>query len=138
MYHWERGTRRVPPDVAVWARALRLPPCDPACAATPGALLRYLDKHRMRCIELGDFIGVHESTVERWIERRTPIPPVVQVWLRAGCPPYWNWGPPGPEERRFRYPGKPLSVQPRLRANYMGGRPHKARIVQRWKGKRAG
>jgi DNA-binding transcriptional regulator YiaG len=128
---WEAGRSAVPEPVAAWARAIGAPPNTHHYGGTVAGLIKYLQAHGMRCIELAVFLGIHESTVIYWLQGRTKIPPPIQVWLRAGAPSFWeHWGPPGTEQR-YRAAGKSTYRATRNRPYMLSGRAQPPRLVPR-------
>jgi DNA-binding transcriptional regulator YiaG len=93
---WEKGRCAVPEAIAAWVRAIGNPPNTRHYRGTVAGLIQYMREHEMRPVELAAFLGIDETTVCRWLASRTPLPPPMRTWLRAGAPADWEqWGPPG-------------------------------------------
>lgn len=120
---WEHSRLAVPPPVAAWAAALPVVPVSGAYPPTRGGLRLWYLRHEMNCRDVGEFVGVAEHTVWRWLEGASPVPLGVQAWLRAGTPPAWLWAPPGwdgeyPRCNVISQPGKPLDSEPQRRTGH--------------------
>jgi hypothetical protein len=135
---WEAGYSAVPEPVAAWARAIGDPPNTHRYGGTVAGLLKYLQAHRMRCVELAAFLHVGEQTVGKWLYRGAPLPPPIVTWLRAGAPAKWeHWGPPGAVPG-YRSPGRKVGhtaqLRPHMRLQHYGS----LRLVNRLLREQAG